>query len=430
MKPTTHPASAWVPGTFAVLWTATLISNIGTWTNDVGAGWLMTSLAPSAAMVSMVQAATTLPIFLFALPAGALADIVDRRKMLPVVSTLMMASAAAMGLVVLNNAMTARLLLVFTFLLGTGAAFIAPVWQAVVPKLVAHDELSSAVALNSIGINISRAIGPALGGLLIITLGVAWPFLINALSFGAVILALLWWRPAATSPSHLPAERFWHALRIGLRYARASGPFKTTLWRAVAFFPFASAYWALLPILARQTFNGGAGFYGLLLGSAGAGAVGGAFLLPRLKAKLGTDRMVALATFAMAVVLVVFALVRDPVIAVAASALAGAAWIAVLASLNVAAQLTLPEWVRARGLAVFITVFFGAMSAGSIIWGQVATRFGIPEALLAAALAAVIFIPLSRPFKLEKNAGLDLSAALHWPEPVVSGSVEPDRGQS
>jgi len=396
--------------------------------NDVGAGWLMTSLAPSPVMVSLVQAATTLPIFLFALPAGALADIIDRRRILLVIAAAMMMTAASMGLVVLSGAMTPLLLLLFTFALGAGAAFIAPVWQAVVPKLVPSDELQPAVALNSVGINISRAIGPALGGVIIVTLGVAWPFLLNALSFAAVIIALLWWRPSPSTLSHLPAERFWSAIRMGLRYARASRPFKATLARAVAFFSFASAYWALLPLIVRQEFGGGPELYGFLLGSVGAGAVGGAFLLPALKTRLGTDTVVTLGAFGMAAVLVVFALVREPIAAAMASGLAGASWIAVLSNLNVSAQMALPEWVRARGLSIFITVFFGAMTFGSVIWGQVAALFGIPTALFAAAAGIVLGVIVSRPFKLQHNAALDLSPSMHWPEPVLTRSVEPDRG--
>ena len=388
----------------------------------------MTSLAPSPLLVALVQAATTLPIFLFALPAGALADIVDRRRILLVVTVVGILVASTMGLVVLADAMTPQLLLFFTFALGAGAAFTAPVWQAVVPGLVPREKLQPAVALNSVGTNISRAIGPALGGVVIVALGVAWPFLLNALSFGAVIIALLWWRPSPSASSDLPAERFWAAMRTGLRYAGASRPFKATLVRAVAFFSFAAAYWALLPLVARQEFGGGPAFYGFLLGSVGAGAVGGALLLPALKAKLGADNVVALGAVGMAAVLVVFALVRAPVVAAMASGLAGASWIAVLSNLNVSAQMALPEWVRARGLSIFITVFFGAMTLGSVIWGQVAALFGIPTALFAAAAGTVLGIVVSRPFKLQRNAELDLSPSMHWPEPVLAKSIEPDRG--
>jgi MFS family permease len=390
--------------TFAVLWAATVISNIGTWMNDVGASWLMTSLAPSPLMVSLVQAATALPIFLLALPTGALADIVDRRKLLLVVSGVMAVAALLMGLTVLAGAMTPLLLLLFTFTLGAGAALVAPSWQAIVPKLVPREELQPAVALNSVGVNISRAIGPALGGGVIVALGVAWPFLLNAVSFLSVILALLWWKPPPSPPRHLPAERFWSAMRSGIRYARASDPLKATLIRAVAFFLFGSAYWALLPLIVRQQLGGGPALYGILLGCIGAGAVGGAFLLPSLKQRLGPDNTVAAGTLGTAAALLVFSSLHEPVAVAAASMLAGASWIAVLSNLNVSAQVALPEWVRARGLSVFITVFFGSMTLGSLLWGQMAGLFGIPAALLTAAAAAVLGVA-SRPFNL--NSAVD-----------------------
>ena len=426
-----RPAAAWSPFRhvpFAILWAATVVSNVGTWMNDVGAGWLMTSLAPSPLMVSLVQAATALPVFLFALPAGALADIVDRRKLLLVVTLLMATAAATMGLIVLGGGMTPALLLTLTFTLGAGTALVAPAWQAIVPNLVPRELLQPAVALNSVGINISRAIGPALGGLLIASFGVAWPFLFNAVSFLGVILALLWWHPPPPRPRHLPAERFWSAVRDGLRFARSSRPLRATLVRAVAFFLFASAYWALLPLIARQELSAGPEIYGLLLGCVGAGAVGGAFLLPGLKAKLGPDALVALGTIGTAVVLVVFALLREPLAAAAVSVLAGASWIAVLSNLNVSAQVALPEWVRARGLSVFIAIFFGSMTLGSIIWGQLAGTFGIPVALLTAAALALVGVAVTWPFKLQQGAAIDLSPSMHWPEPITAAVVEPDRG--
>ena len=191
--------SAWSPfrhGTFVVLWTATVVSNTGTWMNDVGAGWLMTTLSPSPLMVALVQTATTLPVFLFALPAGALADIVDRRRLLIVVQALLAIAVALFTALVWSGWATAPVLLVFTFLLGAGAAFVAPAWQAIVPKLVPKPDLQAAVALNGVGINISRAIGPALAGFLIVGFGIAAPFAVNALSFLGVIAALVWWRTA------------------------------------------------------------------------------------------------------------------------------------------------------------------------------------------------------------------------------------------
>lgn len=424
-------ASAWAPFghiAFAVLWTATVISNVGTWMHDVASGWLMTSLSPSPLMVALVQAATTLPLFLFALPAGAFADLVDRRRLLIAVMAAMAVSTMALGLLVFFDLISAWVLLAFTFLSGAGAAVVAPAWQAIVPQLVPRSELQPAVALNSVGINISRAIGPALAGLVIAGVGIAWPYFLNALSFLIVIAALLWWRPPPKKESHLPAERLWSAISTGLRYARASGPLRSTLVRALAFFLFASAYWALLPLIARRELGGGPELYGVMLGAVGVGAVVGAMFLPMLKKRLGADALVAAGTGGTALVLAVFALIKLPEVATAACLVAGASWITVLSSLNVSAQVALPDWVRARGLSIFITVFFGAMTLGSVVWGQAATTLGIPTTLLIAAAGAVAGALVSWPAKLQQGADLDLSPSSHWPEPLVAGEIEPDRG--
>jgi MFS family permease len=429
-----HPeaaASTWAPfrhAAFTVLWTAAVFSNVGTWMHDVAAGWLMTSLAPTPLMVALVQSATTLPIFLFALPAGTLADLVDRRRLLIGVMSVLAVAAALLGLLASLELVTPWLLLGFTFLFGTGAAFVAPAWQAIVPQLVPRAQLQPAVALNSMGINISRAIGPSLAGLIIAGFGIAWPFFANALSFVAVIAALLWWRPPPARRSPLPGERFWSGLRTGLRFARASGPLRATLLRAVAFFLFASAYWALLPLIARQELNGGPALYGTILGAVGLGAVLGAIAMPRVKRYLGADGSVAAGTAGTALVLVVFALVRRPEAAVAASIVAGASWIAVLSSLNVSAQLALPDWVRARGLSAFIMVFFGAMTLGSLLWGQTASFLGIPATLLIAAGGALAAALLARPFRLQQGQGLDHTPSSHWPAPVTAREVAPDSG--
>lgn len=427
----TSRSSAFAPfrnTAFAVLWGATVVSNVGTWMNDVAAGWLMTTLASSPLLVALVQTASTFPIFLFALPAGALADVVDRRKLLIAAQVSLAIIILLLGLLVLFELMTPPLLLLFIFLAGSGAALTAPAWQAIVPRLVPRQDLHAAIALNSVGINISRAIGPAVGGFIIAAFGIAWPFLLNALSFLGIIAALIWWRQQPSAGSPLPAERFVSAIRAGLRYVRHSAPLRATLMRAVAFFVFASAYWALLPLIAREVLAGGPRFYGILLGCIGAGAVGGAFLLPRLNAALGADRLVALGTMGTALVLLIFALVPDQRIAAAASLLAGISWIAVLSSLNVSAQLSLPDWVRARGLAVFVTVLFGGMSGGSLLWGQTASLLGIPATLAIAASGAMLTIPLTWRWKLQLGAQMDLSPSMHWPAPAVAGEIADDRG--
>ena len=276
--------SAWAPfahRSFAVLWVATVLSNIGTWMHDVGAGWLMTELSPSPVMVSAVQAATTLPIFLFALLAGAVADIVDRRKLLIGVNLFLAANAATLATLVSLDLVTPLILILFTFALGTGAAFVAPAWQAVVPGLVPREDLPAAIALNSMGINVSRAIGPALAGFLIVGIGLWSPFALNSVSFIGIIAALLWWRPPVATQRTLPAEEVGSAIINGLRYARHSAPLRATLIRALAFFVFASAFWAMLPLVVRVVLSGGPTLYGLLLTSVGIGAVTGALILPR-----------------------------------------------------------------------------------------------------------------------------------------------------
>lgn len=423
--------SPWSPfrnRTFAVLWAATLVSNIGTWMNDVGAGWLMASLAPSPMMVALVQASTTLPIFLFALPAGALADIVDRRKVLLTISLLSTTVAVSIGSLVWLELVTPWVLLVFTFLLGTGTAFMAPAWQAIVTKLVPPEDLQAAVTLNGVGINISRAIGPAIGGVIIATLGIAYPFLLNALSFLFVTAALLWWKPPAQAVQLLPAERFAGAIRAGLRHARRNAPLRETLIRAVAFFLFASAYWALLPLIARQVLGGGPELYGVLVACVGVGAVSGATFLPGLRALLGPDLQVAAGTLGTAGALVVFATVANNYAAAAAGLLAGASWIAVLSTINVSAQIALPDWVRARGMSLYLTTVFGSMMLGSLVWGRVAETFGISAALLAAATGALLAAALSWRWKLHLGAALDLSPSKHWRAPIVAGEVRPDHG--
>jgi MFS family permease len=381
--------SSWAPfrqPAFLVLWTATVVANIGTWMFNAASGWLMTSLDPAPVMVSLVQAATALPMFLFALPAGALADIFDKRQFLIAVEVAIIIVSAIYAMVVWLGWAAPGNLLLFTFLIGATGALTAPAWQAIVPQLVSKDDLSAAVAANSVGINISRALGPALGGLIIGILGIAAPFWINAASNLGIVAALLRWRRSHGAPrGHLPAERFRSAIRAGLRHAVHNIHLRATLVRAAGFFLFGSAYWALLPLVARTQVAGGPEFYGLLLGAIGAGAVGGAFALPWLKAKLGPDRLMAAGTLGTAGALVLYGLAREPVAALAASVVAGASWIAVLSTLNVSAQVALPDWVRGRGLALFVTVFYGTMTIGSVIWGDVAGIVGLPATHLIAA---------------------------------------------
>lgn len=405
-----------------------MISNIGGWMYSAAAAWLMTTLDPHPVMVSLVQVATSLPLFLFALPAGALADMIDKRRFLIGIGAGVIALSVVFATLVTLDQVTPVLLLVFMFLVSVGSALDAPAWQSIVPQLVPREDLQGAVAANSVGINISRAIGPALSGIITAAFGIAAPFWIDAFSNLATLAALKWWRPAPKPARRLPAERLASAIRTGVRYARNNPPLRATLLRAVAFFFFASAYWALLPLVARNQIGGGAGVYGVLLGAIGAGALGVAFVLPRLKATLGADGIVVVGTAGTAVALVLFGIAHETSTALLASLLAGACWIATLSSLNVSAQLALPEWVRGRGLAVYVTVFFGALTLGSLLWGEVAALFGLPMAHAAAAVGALLGIPLTWRAKLQTGARLDLTPSMHWPTPVAAEDLEPETG--
>lgn len=424
-------ASPWIAfrhRTFTVVWIATVVANIGTWMYSAASGWLMTSLNPDPLTVSLVQVASSLPMFLFALPAGAVADTVDKRRFLIGSEIVVTVIAAISAVLVWLDLINPSVLLLFTFLLGAGAAFTAPAWQSIVPQLVPKQDLPAAVASNGVGVNISRAIGPALGGVLIGAFGIAAPFWMNALSNFAVIGALLWWRPPVSQGSGLPPERLTGAMVIGFRHARYNPSLRAALIRAVAFFFFASAYWALLPIVARDQIAGGAELYGILLGAIGVGAIVGAFALPWMKAVLGPDGLVATGTLGTAVCLLLLAVARHWSLGLTACVIAGISWIAVLASLNVSVQVSLPDWVRGRGLALFVTVFFGAMTAGSALWGQLASALGLPSAHIIAAAGAVAGIALTWRWKLQGGAGVDLAPSTHWPAPVLAIAADADRG--
>jgi predicted MFS family arabinose efflux permease len=308
------------------------------------------------------------------------------------------------------------------------SALEAPAWEAIVPQLVPAEDLAAAVAANSVGVNISRAIGPALAGIIIVSFGVAAPFWLDAFSNAGVIFVLLSWHSRSDQRRTLPSEKFEGAIRAGLRYARYNRQLRATLTRSIGFFLFASAYWALLPLVTRNQLHGGAELYGILLAAIGGGAVGFAFLLPTLKAKWGLNGLVIFGEVGTAIALALFGLASTPIVAASASLVAGASWIIVLASLNVSAQVSLPDWVRGRGLAMYVTVFFGTMTVGSVVWGGVAGAVGLPLTFFLAAGGALLAIPLTRHWRLQTGAHIDLTPSMYWPEPVVTQPVEEDAG--
>ena len=301
-----------------------------------------------------------------------------------------------------------------TFVLSGAWALNAPAWLSIIPLLVPKEELDGAISANSIGYNISRAVGPALGGLVIAAFGLSAPFWIFAAANVVAIAGLLWWREPRKSAESLPAERLTSAVRTGLRHAANNPHLRATLVRTVAIYPFASAYSALLPLIARHQMVQGPALYGVLLCAISIGAIGGAFALKSLKHGLGPDRVVAVGTIGTAVALVLFGLAREPVIALCASVIAGASWIIVLATLYVSAQDALPDWVRGRGLAIFLTVIFGATTFSSAVWGELAALAGLPAAQFTAAIGAILAIPLTWRWKLQTGAAVDMTPSKHW----------------
>jgi len=423
-------ASPWSPlynSVFRALWIATVVSNIGTWMQDVGESWLMTSLTTSPILVALVETAGSLPVVLVALPAGALADIVDRRRLLLIVEIWGAVAAGAMGILALLGQMTPDRLLSLTFFLGVGTAIGNPVWQALTPELVSPSELQAAITLNAAGINIARAIGPALGGFIIAASGPWAVFLLNAVSFVGIMLVLYRWSPAPRT-SKLPPEDFIGAMRAGTRFLRHSPELQTVLIRSGVFVICASALWALLPQQARRHLGLGSFGYGVLIGCIGFGALAGAWLLPRVRERLSTNQLVAAGSVVFGLSTLSLAYVHSFVLLGITLAIGGVAWIEVLASLNVSAQTVTPSWVRARVLAVYLLIFFGGLAVGSALWGFLATRAGVSGALLVATIGLVIGPLATWRFRLAGDKSSLLAPSLHWPEPVMMIDSELSKG--
>lgn len=376
--PLRHPA-------FRLLWWANLAANMGLWIQNTGAGWMMTSLDPSPVMVSLVQAASMLPVFLLALPAGAAADIIDRRVYLIGAQAWVLSVAAGLALLTWAGAIGPWGLLVFTFAIGIGNALNFPAWAATTPELVPREDLVQAIALNGIGFNLSRTVGPALGGFAIGLAGVEAAFALNAVCFLTLLLALLAWkreRPA----NPLPPEHFLGAMRAGLRFVAASPAMRATILRACVFFFFTSAVWGMLPLVVRKGLGLGPEAYGLMLGVMGVGAVATGFALPALRIRLPTRSGMVLAfSLVSAVALALLGVSGHWLPAAMSMLMFGAGWLAAASTLQAAAQFATPAWVRARAIGIYQLCFFGAMTVGAVLWGWAGTHFGIAPALLLAA---------------------------------------------
>lgn len=409
------------------LWSASLASNTGTWMHDVAEAWLMTSLTVSPLMVAMIQVGESLPVFLLALPAGALADVLDRRRILMAAQVWLAVCAAALGLLAIAGHATPAILIFFAFLMGIGAAVSAPAWQSAIPEVVGREQLPSAIALNSVGFNLSRLIGPALGGLMVASVGSGPVFLLNAISFGLVFVAVLAWkheRGAGQSPPELVSE----AMIAGLRYVRHAPAVHAVFWRSGVFIFFGSALWSLLPVMARREIGVGSGSFGLLIGSLGLGASVMAIILPRVRLTVTTDDLVVGAQLLFAACLALLASSRTVPQACASMFLAGTAWITLLSTFNTAAQRVVPDWVRGRALSLYQVVFQAGTILGSVAWGAAAQHVGTRAALFMTAGGLAVAAFSTRRFSLQAGERLDTSLVSVWEEPVVPLAPTRERG--
>jgi MFS family permease len=427
---TAPPPSAWSPlrrPLFRALWIADVASNIGTWMHDSAAAWLMTLLAPSPLMVSLVQAATTLPLFLLALPAGALADIFDRRRILLIAQVWWFVTTALLGVLTITGVIQPWMLLVITLAIGVGSAIDLPAWQAISPETVPRDELPAAIGLGSVAINIARAIGPALAGLIIVAGGPGPVFVINAVSVLGVFVVLWRWR-REPSRAVLPAERLASAMRAGVRYATNAPALRNVIVRTPAFVAFASALWALLPVVVKTSLGRGAVSYGVLVGSLGLGGLIGAALLPAWRKRWSTDAITAAATVLFALGCGALAWVSNFAILAGAMVIAGIGWLTTVSSLLLAAQRAAAGWVRGRALAISTLMLFGSLAIGAVVWGVLANRMGVTWVLTAAASGMVLGLGLIPRFRLTAAEALDLEPSRNWPDPVVAEELAAEAG--
>ena len=412
---------------FRNVWIANLGSQFGGLIQAVGASWLMLSIAADPEMVTLVQASTTLPIVMFALVAGALADSFDRRGIMMAAQAFMLVVSMALAACAWLGLITPWLLLLFTFLIGCGAAFNGPAWQASVAEMVPREDLPTAVALNSMGFNMARSVGPAVGGFIVAAAGAAAAFAVNTVTYFGIIIVLARWRPPPEQRL-LPRERLGMAVLAGLRYVSMSPNIKFTLLRSFAFGAGASALVALMPLVAKDLVGGGSVTYGLLLGGFGAGAVGGALIAHRLRMSFSNEAIVRLAMLAFAAAIAVTAVSSWLALTLAAQLLSGAGWVLALATFNVTVQTSAPRWVVGRALSLYQMATFAGMAGGSWLWGVVTGEIGLSETLLISVLVLLGCMALGLGFALPQTEDLKLNLLKRWKEPETALPIEQRSG--
>jgi MFS family permease len=422
-------SSLWGPlrvSIFRNLLIADVVSDIGTFMQNVGAAWLMVSLGAGPIYVALTQTAASLPYFLLALPAGSAGDIFDRRKLVLATELWMMGVALLLAVFTIGGFMSPWLLLVLTFALSAGDAFETPTWRAILPELVPKEDIAAASALNGIEFNLARAVGPALAGMIIAVAGVATAFVANFLSFFGVILVVARWKRPVRRRS-TPAESLSGATVAAIRYVRHSPAILTVLFRTGVIMFFSSALFALLPSVARSVNKTAIG-YGLLLGCFGFGAIAGAFAMQSARARWSTETVVSAGVVIVGLVMVTISALHSLRTLAAVMLIGGAAWVIFISLINALVQNLAPDWVRARVLAIFILVYQGSYSAGTVVWGAVAQRTSVRTALVYAGIGSVATIAAALFARLPDSTA-DLSPWNHWRMPVVVEEVGSDLAQ-
>ena len=429
-KPKGPPSSVLAPlkhPIFRAVWFASMGSNFGGMIQSVGAAWLMASIAKEADTVALIQASVTAPIMLFSLMAGALADTLDRRKIMLTAQSFMLVASVALAAVTWGGVVTPWLLILFTFLIGCGSAFNGPAWQASVGEMVPRSDLPSAVALNSMGFNIARSVGPAVGGAIVAAVGAAFAFALNALSYIGLIFVLARWRPTRP-PQMLPAEPLATAMGSGIRYVSMSPHLRVIMLRSAIFGFAAVAVQALMPLIARDHVTSGPLGYGLLLGAYGVGAVCGAVSSDKLRQRFSIEGVVRCACLFFAAATLLAAFSPYLLLTMAGFLFAGAGWVLALSTFNTSVQMSAPRWVVARSLSLYQMSAFGGMALGSWCWGLVAEFHGIPIALCAAAAVLLTNLTLGFWLPLPQLAGLKLDPLNRFKEPEIALHIEPRSG--
>lgn len=413
--------------TFRLIWAASLISNFGALIQSVGAAWMMASISPSANMVALVQASTSLPIMLFSVAAGALADNFDRRKLMLAAQCFMFVVSVMLTLFAWYGLITPWLLLAFTFLIGCGTALNNPAWQASVGDMVPREDLPAAVSLNSMGFNITRSVGPAIGGAIVAAAGVATAFAVNACSYFALLFALFRWKPDI-SPRTLPREDFGRAVSAGLRYVSMSPNIGKVLLRGFAFGLATSSILSLLPLIARDLVRGGPLTFGILVGCFGLGAITGALMNARLRERFASETIARMAFTGFAVSASVSAISSSALLTGIVLLLSGASWVMALSLFNTTVQLSTPRWVVARALSLYQTTTFGGIAAGSWIWGTTADTHGAATALLASAVVMIAGAAIGLRYALPELQSLNVDPLNRFSEPDLPLDLKPRSG--